>query len=72
MEGGYRADALCGKAEKRGMKSEAMLIALALLFLLSCWMDWIDMKEDARDMIRDEKDEQGENDSTGAAAEDKR
>lgn len=54
------------------MKSEAMLIALALLFLVSCWMDWIDMKEDVRDMIRDEKDEQGENDSTGAAAEDKR
>lgn len=49
------------------------LILLAFLFLLKCGLDWIEMREDQEEMMKfEEEDEQGEDEHTGAASEDKR
>ena len=49
------------------------LILLAFLFLLKCGLDWIEMREDLEEMMKfEEEDEQGEDEHTGAASEDKR
>ena len=48
------------------------MILLAILFLFKCSLDRIEMKEDLEEMMKFEEDEQGEDDSSGAASEDKR
>ena len=48
------------------------MILLAFLFLLRCGLDWIELREDLREMREYEEEQQGENDCTGAASEDKR
>lgn len=53
---------------------EAILIAiLGILFLIRANLDRIELMEDLEEMRRyEEENEQGEDDDTGAAAEDKR
>lgn len=40
------------------MGKEGLLILLGILFLLSAGLDWIEFKEDLRDMRRFEEDEE--------------
>ncbi len=54
------------------MKDEILVGTLGVVLLLRIFIDWIELREDQKWMMEDEEDEQRENDSAGAAAEDKR
>lgn len=44
---------------------DGLVILLAFLLILKCALDWIQLKDELREMRGDEEDEQGEDDSTG-------
>lgn len=55
------------------MDKTGLIILLGILFMIMCFLDWIEHKEELKEMRRyDEEEEQRENDDTGTAAESKR
>lgn len=54
------------------IKIDILIAILGILFLIRANLDRIELMEDLEEMRRYEEDEQGEDDDTGAAAEDKR
>lgn len=54
------------------IKIDILIVILGILFLIRAGLDHAELMEDLEEMRRYEEDEQGEDDDTGAAAEDKR
>ena len=54
------------------IKIDILIVILGILFLIRAGLDHAELMEDREEMRRYEEDEQGEDDDTGAAAEDKR
>ena len=54
------------------IKTDILIVILGILFLIRAILDHAELMEDLEEMRRYEEDEQGEDDDTGAAAEDKR
>ena len=54
------------------IKIDILIVILSILFLIRAGLDHAELMEDLEEMRRYEENEQGEDDDTGAAAEDKR
>ena len=55
------------------IKIDILIVILGILFLIRAGLDHAELMEDLEEMRRyEEEDKQGEDDDTGAAAEDKR
>jgi len=54
------------------IKTGILIVIPGILFLIRAGLDHAELMEDLEEMRRYEEDEQGEDDDTGAAAEDKR
>ena len=54
------------------IKRDILIVILGILFLIRAGLDHAELMEDLEELRRYEEDEQGEDDDTGAAAEDKR
>lgn len=55
------------------IKIDILIVILGILFLIRAGLDHAELMEDLEEMRRyEEENEQGEDDDTGAAAEDKR
>ena len=54
------------------IKIDILIVILGILFLIRAGLDHAELMEDLEEMRRYEENEQGEDDDTGAAAEDKR
>ncbi len=51
------------------MDDVGLLLILGAIIIFRCCMDWIELRQELRDMRRDEEEEQVKDDGTGAASE---